>query len=302
MVGGGDRDARSGDAERTGLAAIDRAIAEHYGGLSAGQRKVIDRLLADARYGAVISAPELAAASGVSEATVTRAAQALGFAGYPDLQRHLRDRFVAPVDDRLREARTGGGTDAPGAIAARVLADDAALIREMAEDLPLAEIAAIVAALVEARRVLVIGERGSHGLALMLGIGLRLLLDDVRILTGGAGDLPDQMLGLGTGDLVMGISFRRVDRLTVDVLRQARTLGASTVALTDHRSSPAARAADRVLIARTGTLRLMPSFAPGASLVHAVLEEVAAVRRDAAGERLRAAEALWDAFDAYADE
>lgn len=302
MVGGGDRDTRQVDAERTGLAAIDRAIATHYGDLSAGQRKVIDRLLADARYGAVISASELAAASGVSEATVTRAAQALGFAGYPDLQRHLRDRFVAPVDDRLRERRAGDSAGGSGSIAARVLADDAALIREMAEDLSPEEIAATVSALVGARRVLVIGERGSHGLALMLGIGLRLLLDDVRILTGSAGDLPDQLLGLGADDVVAGISFRRVDRLTVDVLRQARALGASTVALTDHRSSPAARAADRVLIARTGTLRLMPSFAPGASLVHALLEEVAAVRRDAAGERLRTAEALWSAFDAYADE
>lgn len=300
MVGVGEGlDPSSGLPEGSGLAAIDRAIAEHYAELSAGQRKVIDRLLADTRYGAVISAPELATATGVSEATVTRAAQALGFAGYPDLQRHLRDRFVAPVDDRLRaddDARMSGS------IAARVLADDAALIREMAEDLSLDEIAATVDALVHARRVLVIGERGSHGLALMLGIGLRLLLDDVRILTGSAGDLPDQLLGIGTGDLVVAISFRRVDRLTVEVLRQSRVLGASTIALTDHRSSPAARAADRVLIARTGTLRLMPSFAPGASLVHALLEEVAALRRDAASDRLRTAENLWDAFDAYADE
>jgi len=286
----------------TGISAIDRAIAEHYGSLSAGQRKVIDRLLADTRYGAVISAPELAAASGVSEATVTRAAQALGFAGYPDLQRHLRDRFVAPVNDRLRDERAEASFGVFGSTAARVMAEDAALIREMAEDLPPDEIASVVSALVGARRVLVIGERGSHGLALMLGIGLRLLLDDVRILTGSAGDLPDQLLGLGAGDVVVGISFRRIDRLTVEVLRQARALGAMTIALTDHRSSPVARAVDRVLIARTGTLRLMPSFAPGASLVHALLEEVAAVRRDAAGDRLRTAEMLWDAFDAYADE
>ncbi|MGB3327503.1 MAG: MurR/RpiR family transcriptional regulator [Thermomicrobiales bacterium] len=285
----------------TGIPAIDRAVAAHYGELSAGQRKVIDRLLADTRYGAVISAPELATATGVSEATVTRAAQALGFAGYPDLQRHLRDRFVAPVDDRLRDDRLTD-SDAPGAIAARVMAEDAALIREMAEDLPPSEIAGVVAALAAARRVLVIGERGSHGLALMLGIGLRLLLDDVRLLTGSAGELPDQLIGLGDGDVVVAISFRRVDRVTVEVLRQARLLGASTIALTDHRSSPAARAADRALIARTGALRLMPSFAPGASLVHALLEEVAAVRKDAASDRLRTAETLWAAFDAYADE
>jgi DNA-binding MurR/RpiR family transcriptional regulator len=288
------------EARQIGIAEIDRALDAHYDRLSSGQRQAIDLLLADGRYGAVVSAPQLAEAAGVSESTVTRAAQALGFAGFPDLQRHLRDRFVAPVEARIAAAPDRDATRLHPA--AKTMLDDAAHIREMAEDFSATAFDAVVESLIAARRVMLFGERGSYGLALMLGMGLRLLLDDVRVLSQAAGDLPDQLIGLGKGDLVIAVSFRRVDRVTVDVLKRAREQGADSIAIADHRSSAAARAADRSLIVRTGTLRLIPSFAPGASLINALLEEVAARRHDAATDRLREAEDLWSRFRSYADE
>ncbi len=287
-------------AERNGLDEIDRAVSVNYDKLSAGQRLVIDRLLADTRYGAVVSAPELAGAIGISESTITRAAQTLGFAGFPDLQRHLRSHFVAPVQERLTPL---GANDQPGiALATRVMLDDAAHIREMAEDLSPAVIEHVAAILVRSRRVYVYGERGSYGLALMLTMGLRLVLDDVRALSLGAGDLPDQMLGMDETDALLAVSFRRVDERTVTVMRRARSVGLTVVAMTDHRSGPAARAADISLIAQTGTLRLMPSFAPGASLANAIIEEVASRTFDTAARRLEEAESLWHEFGAYAED
>jgi DNA-binding MurR/RpiR family transcriptional regulator len=187
-------------------------------------------------------------------------------------------------------------------LARDVMLEDAARIRETAEDLAESDIDAVVTAITSARRILVFGERGSHGLALMLAMGLRLVTNDARLISQAAGDVPDQLLGLGKGDVVVAVSFRRVDRMTVNVLRRARILGATTVAVTDHRSSPASRASDLALIARVGTVRLMPSFAPGASLVNAVLEEVAQRTRPNMEQRLREAEALWNQFGNYAED
>lgn len=284
----------------SGLSEIDRAIEANYDRLSAGQRRAIDRLMADTRYGAVVSAPQLADAIGVSESTITRAAQALGFTGFPDLQRHLRARFVAPVQDRLIPIDASDVES--DSIAVHVMRDDAQRIMEMAEDLSPEEMTAVVDALVSARRVLIFGERGSHGLALMLAMGLRLILPDARLISHEFGDLPDQMLGLSNEDAVVAIGFRRVDRVTVAVLQRARAVGARTIALTDHRSSPAARLSDLTLIARTGILRLMPSFAPGASLINAILEEVAARRRPGVVDRLSEVEDLWNHFGSYIDD
>jgi DNA-binding MurR/RpiR family transcriptional regulator len=283
-----------------GLGTVHAAVAEHYDQLSPGQRRVIDRLLADTRYAAVVSAPQLAQEVGVSESTVTRAAQTLGFAGYPDLQARLRQRFVDGVPERV-EASLADLGDTPEAAAIRVMLEDAESVRVTAEDLDPATLSDIVDALVGARRVYVFGARGSYGLALILAIGLRLLLPDARLLSQTGGDLPDQLVDMSAADVLVAISFRRVDRATVDVLKQASRVGATTVGIGDHLSSPVARTASRMLVARLGPLRLMPSYAVGASLVNAVATAVSVRRHGDSAPHLRAAERLWAEFGTYAE-
>lgn len=107
----------------------------------------------------MISAPQLAIAVGVSESTITRAAQTLGFAGFSDLQQHLREQFVAPLQERLEPLEPD--TLRSLSIAKRVMLDGALHIQEMAEDLVASEAEAVVTTLIAARRVLVFGERGA---------------------------------------------------------------------------------------------------------------------------------------------
>jgi DNA-binding MurR/RpiR family transcriptional regulator len=286
--------------DRAGLESVHLAVAERYDRLSPGQRRVIDRLLADTRYAAVVSAPQLAHEVGVSESTVTRAAQALGFAGYPDLQARLRQRFVDGVPERVEASLVDLG-DTPERAAIRVMLEDAESVRATAEDLDAATLGAIVDLLIGARRVYVFGARGSFGLAQILTIGLRLLLTDARLLNQTGGDLPDQLLDMTADDVLVAIGFRRVDRTTVDVLKHAARLGAASVGIGDHLSGPLARTATRMLVARVGPLRLMPSYAAGASLINAVATAVSVRRRGASAPHLLAAEQLWDEFGMYAE-
>ena len=167
----------------SGLREITAAVADGYERLSPGQRRVIDHLLADTRVGAVISAAELAREAGVSESTVTRAAQTLGFDGYPDLQARLRERFLDPsaVPERVAVGLADLG-DTPEAAALRVMLEDAESIRATAQDLHPEVLREAVERLVNARRVYVFGSRGSHGLAVILSLGLRLILPDVQLL------------------------------------------------------------------------------------------------------------------------
>jgi len=281
---------------------LESALAANYDRLSLGKRRVIDRLLTDTRYAVVVSAPELAREVGVSESTVTRAAQALGFAGYPDLQSILRERFfgATAVPERIDASATELG-EAPELAGLRVMHEDAESVRATAQELAPETLAAAVDALLAARRVYVFGARGSHGLAVMLGIGLRLLLPDTRMLSQASGDLPDQLVSLTADDALVAISFRRVDRVTVGVLRHASRAGARTIGISDHLSSPIARYAHISLFARLGTLRLMPSYAAGASLINALTTVVSLRKRGQVKSDLRLAEELWDEFNTYAE-
>ena len=281
---------------------LESALAANYDRLSLGKRRVIDRLLTDTRYAVVVSAPELAREVGVSESTVTRAAQALGFAGYPDLQSILRERFfgATAVPERIDASATELG-EAPELAGLRVMHEDAESVRATAQELAPETLAAAVDALLAARRVYVFGARGSHGLAVMLGIGLRLLLPDTRMLSQASGDLPDQLVSLTADDALVAISFRRVDRVTVGVLRHASRAGARTIGISDHLSSPIARYAHISLVARLGTLRLMPSYAAGASLINALTTVLSLRKRGQVKSDLRLAEELWDEFNTYAE-
>ncbi len=285
-----------------GLREITTAVADGYERLSPGQRRVIDHLLADTRVGAVISAAELAREAGVSESTVTRAAQTLGFSGYPDLQARLRERFLDPsaVPERVEVGLADLG-DTPEAAALRVMLEDAESIRATAQDLHPEVLRVAVERLVCARRVYVFGSRGSHGLAVILSLGLRLILPDVHLLAQTSGDLADQLVSLTAADTLVAISFRRVDRVTLAVLRHAARVGAGRVALTDGLSNPIARLAEVSLIAHVGPLRLLPPYAPGASLTNALLTAVSHRTHLNAAHQLQTAERLWQDFDLHAE-
>jgi DNA-binding MurR/RpiR family transcriptional regulator len=280
---------------------LARALAANYELLSRSQRLVIDRLLSDTRYGAVISAPELAQEVGVSESTVTRAAQALGFLGYPDLQSQLRRTFFSPLPDRVEAGVLSLGAT-PEAAAIQGILEDAESVRRTAEDLSPEVLHDAVETLVKARRVFVFGSRGSYGLAQMLAIGLRLLLDDARLLGEEAGVLADQLATMNADDALIAISFRRVDRITVNAVRHAANVNASIIAISDALHSPIARMANHTLTAQLGPLRLMPSYAPGASLVNALTIAVSLRTLDNATERLQVADRLWQDFAVHVDD
>lgn len=286
--------------KKAGLRAIDQALTENYGRLSKSQRHVVDHLLRDTRYAAVTSGAEVAKALGVSESTVTRAAQALGFAGYPDLQMQLRAHFATRAPERVASAAFELGDDLAAA-AIRVMLEDAANVRQTAEDLVTEDVTAGIDALVAARSAYIFGSRGSFGIAIMLGMGLQLLLPDARVLNQTAGNLPDQLLSLTGEDALIAVSLRRVDRVTISVLTHANHVGATTIIITDQRASAVTRLADILLVVRPAPLRLTPSFAATASLVNALITAMSLRLRDQSQARLQLAEGLWQDFATIED-
>lgn len=280
---------------------VEAAIAAHYQRLAPSQRRIIDTLLADKRY-AAYSAAELARELRVSESTVTRAAQALGFAGYPELKARLRDRlFGGPVSDRI-EASVAELGDTLGAASLRAIQDDIAALQATARELDPARLELIVEALVAAQRIHIFGARGSHGLAEMLGLNLRLLRPNVHVLSQTAGDLGDQLIDLMPEEVLIAISFRRLDRVTVELVRQAAGAGMTTIAITDHRANALARLATHTLVAHLAPLRLLPSYASGASVVHALATVLSLRLHKTASARLQRAERAWEALDSHLGE
>jgi DNA-binding MurR/RpiR family transcriptional regulator len=201
------------------------------------------------------SAADLAARVGTSDATVIRTVQALGFAGLGALKQALLDGLggrSTPADDMRRTLDdVGAPGDAASAIG-MVLDIHAEAFAALCAPGSRARIAAAVAALHPAARIMVFGIGPSAALAgyvatLLARAGRRSAALDVTGIM-----LADRMLDLGAGDALLVLAYGRPYREVLAVFAEARRLALPVVLVTDAPDSKLARAATVVLAAQRG--------------------------------------------------
>lgn len=91
----------------------------------------------------------------------------------------------------------------------------------------------IVESVYSARKLYIMGLRSSAPLAQFLGYYLSFFLDNVQVVTSGVNDVLEQLFHIGPEDVLIGISFPRYSRRTMEGMRYAQGRGAQLVAITD---------------------------------------------------------------------
>ncbi|MBM0231798.1 MurR/RpiR family transcriptional regulator [Micromonospora sp. STR1_7] len=216
--------------------------------LSPAEQRVARLVVSDPAAAARRTITDLATAAETSEATVIRFCRSVGMDGYPQ----LRIRLAAEAARRIEppDARVVGGDIPPGADLAQIIAtiafNDARAVEETAEQLDPAVCEQVVEAISGAARIDIYGAGASGFVASdfqqkLHRIGrIAFYFPDVHTaLTSAA--------LLGRGDVAFGISHTGTTSDVIEVLEQARTRGAVTVALTNFPRSPITEVADFVL-------------------------------------------------------
>lgn len=259
------------------LTAAERTIAEY-----------VDRHLRELAYA---SAAQVARELGVSASTAVRFAQALGFDGWPALQRALRDEAYE------RHRLVDLAPDEDSFLAAYVETETRNIAFLTTQS---AELEAAAAMLASASTVWTVGERGSSFVAGFARHFLRMVRPGVRTLDAEPGAVPDLLLDVAQGDVVWLTSIARYARRTV---RLARSLHGRVpiVLLTDEGASPLLPYATvrlRFAAESVSSLRSdVAAFATAQALVLAVARRVPGAR-----DRLERAESLWDEFEVFHKE
>jgi DNA-binding MurR/RpiR family transcriptional regulator len=210
-------------------------------------------VLANLFRSATMRIDELASAVGASVATANRFARALGFDGYPAFREALVRGFeatIAPVE-RLRTALESPASGSQVFDASLEQAASNLQMTRAAIDGGVAE--ALVDAILEARRVFVIGYGASAFLAGLMEHGLTPYCANVQSLAlmGGPSHAARRLFNAAPGDLLIAIAFPRYVDDTIELARLAAGHGVRVVALTDSAASPLAQVADLVLAIRT---------------------------------------------------
>jgi DNA-binding MurR/RpiR family transcriptional regulator len=245
--------------------------------LTPGHRRMAEFVLANLFQSATMRIDELADAVGASVATANRFARALGFDGYPAFRDALVRGFeatLAPVE-RLRTAQESptSGAELFGASLEQAEVN----LRSSRQSIDSAAAAAAVDAILNARRVYIVGSGTSAFLAGLMELALLPYLDNVQALStiGGPTHAARRLFGAGSEDLLIGIAFPRYVDDTIKLSRRAAHLGVRVLALTDSVQSPLARFADLTLLVRAERRLAANSEAAVLAVIEALCDAVA---------------------------
>lgn len=271
---------------------IAEEIRDRLAELTASERRAARALLANYPMLGLETVAEFAARAGVSSPSILRFTGRLGFAGYADFQRRLREEVEAQLQSPLAK----GGFAADPAAAAAHVAFAAAVADNVAETfrhLPAAEFEAVAALLADPRRpVHLIGGRFTDPLARYMAAHLRILRAGVTHMDGQPGNWLDQLVDLGRRDVLVVFDVRRYQDDLVRLAEAAAERQATVILLTDQWLSPAARFAAHVLPARISVPSAWDSGAALMTLVEALIAAVTAADAERSRQRIAALEGL----------
>ena len=268
-------------------------------GFSKGQKRIANYILNSYDKAAFMTASKLGQTDQVSESTVVRFAAELGYDGYPAMQKALqemiRNKLTAVQRMEVSNDRMSNHDILPV-----VMHADAENIRLTLEGIDRSGFDAAVEAILSARKIYILGVRSAYALSSFLGFYFNMMLENVVVIhTNSSSELFEQILRIGEGDVILGISFPRYSKRTLKAMGYAKERGATVIAITDSQASPLAGIADYTLLAKSDMVSFVDSLVAPLSLVNAL---IAAVSRKKGAEMegtFRTLEQIWDEYQVY---
>ncbi|MBI5577723.1 MAG: MurR/RpiR family transcriptional regulator [Deltaproteobacteria bacterium] len=277
----------------------NRLLNEKAERLTPSQKKLLNYILANDEEAVFLTIQDLSRRVNVSVATVVRLAKALGYAGFPQFQQELRSLFRDKLTTVSRLQKAARKETSEENVLVKIFQQDIENITETMKQVSMDDFRRFVKTLNSAKRVVIIGLRSAHSLAVLMGVALEFLQRDVWIVQPGIGDMWDRLLGLRKDDVLVGICFPRYTKETVEVLRFAHEKGIKTLAITDSPISPLARYAQCVLPARCKMDSFIESFTAALSLINAIVTAAGVYRKDATMNSLNKLESFWESRGIY---
>lgn len=268
--------------------------------LSKGHARIADFIEKHYDKAVFMTASVLGDTVGVSESTVVRFASALGYEGYPEMQKSLQElvrhrltsaqRFEMTADVSRKDAMS------------RVLKTDMNNIRNTIEEINEDKFLQVVDSIKDASTIYVLGLRSAAPLSEFFGYYLHFIFDDVRVVGAGSTDVFESIARIGKGDVLIGISFPRYSTRTLEAMRFARKHGATVVGLTDGPMSPLVNEAEVCLSARTDMASFVDSLVAPLSVINALLVALAIEKKGDLSRNLDRLEEIWNAFSIYTNK
>ncbi|GHH02460.1 MurR/RpiR family transcriptional regulator [Pseudodonghicola xiamenensis] len=283
-----------GEERHDPTGSLLKRIHEIYATLPTGERKVADTILNAPSEMAVWTASELAGHAGVSNATVSRIVQRLGYRNFEAARQDARKlrEIGSPLfmRDRLDPGAEGGHY-------AGIVQAEAEIIEATLSRLSIAQVREAVAAIATAPRVRTLGFRNSRFLADYFTAQIAQMRPDVAPLKLGGQTVAEGITGLGPQDVVVIVGLRRRPTGFTQIVRAIDARGARIVLLADRslREAPAFATWTFDCVVETNWAR--DSYVGALALLRLLAIDCGATLGEAGRHHLNAVETLREELD-----
>ncbi|MFC4410423.1 MurR/RpiR family transcriptional regulator [Chungangia koreensis] len=223
------------------LSYVDKT-KEKFPSLSKGLKKVADQLLTDPIPFAIHTAKKVGTIIGVSETMVIRFCHEIGYPGYTDLQKELRQSLLDLNNAPLTKTREADARQNPFSIR---MEEDLHRILENAQNIEVDDLDRAIELIINSDKVIVAGYYHSFSFAHWLSFSLNYILGNASLYRpasdAGLFDLPSK------NSCVIIFSFFRYAIDMVRLAEEAKEKGIQIITITDSRVSPVADIADIVI-------------------------------------------------------
>lgn len=279
---------------------ISEKIRDYYPSFSKGQKKISNAILKEYDKVAYMTAAKLGRFVGVSESTVVRFANELGYDGYANFQKAVQElvRTKLTPNQRIEITKRRIGQ---GDILENVADSDIAKIRTTFDKLNKDTFHSACDAILKAKRIFVMGARSSEALAMILKYNLSLIFDNVTLVAPkSTAEVFEQMFSIGENDLLIAFSFPRYSSKMINAVKFAKQNKAEVIGFTDSINSPLAEHANYLLTAQSDMISFMDSLVAPISIINAIIFEITSRREALVRDRFDRLEQIWDEYGVYA--
>ena len=269
--------------------------------LSKGQKLIANYILEHYEKAVFLTAAKLGGIVGVSESTVVRFANELGYDGYPKFQDALEELVKSKLTAMQRLEVTTDRIDTSHVLKS-VLQMDEEKIRSTRDQIDEASFNRAVDRIIDAKTIYVLGVRSCAGLASFLGFYLNIIFDNIRVVnTNSISEMFEAIHRINEEDVIIGISFPRYSKRVMKCLEFAQSRNANVIAITDSYISPIASYADYALIGNSEMVSFVDSLVAPLSIINAIIVAISLRKKDEIAVNLERLENIWVEYEVYDD-
>lgn len=279
---------------------ILRLIQRKFHKFSKAQKIIAQYIYNNYEKAAFMTAAALGETLNISESTVVRFASFLGYSGYREMQRDLHELVKNKLTTVQRINLEGHNLNEQDLM--KVMERDIDNIRKSIDELDYHSFQEAIDIIMKSRNIYVIGLRSSSFISGYLHFYLSFLFDNVRLVTSGPNDIFEQLVKITKEDVVIGISYPRYSKKTLEALDYAKNKGCSIISVTDSEISPAAQISDVNLIAISDMASFVDSLVAPMSLINSFIIALGNEKKEDITRYFEDLENVWKRYNVYNDE